>query len=200
MTDHTSASPVNYYYLKNHHGDVVALMDSTGQEVVSYRYDVSGKILKSEGTKTLGNGKLLKYENPFRYASYFYDNESGLYYLNARYYDPELGRFITRDVIPALNLYVYAENSPVNFVDPSGYKSYDVGTSYGGSYSEIGNDINNKIADYYDTGGSRTRFTICRNTSRTFRVLIPKGTVRIGVNRKFSTQKVTFSGKMLIVT
>ncbi|MFD1739229.1 polymorphic toxin type 30 domain-containing protein [Bacillus salitolerans] len=154
MTDHTGIAPVNYFYQKNYRGDILGIRDTSGKEVVSYRYDAYGNIVKSTGSKTLGNGKLLKDENPFRYASYFYDKESGLYYLNARYFDPSLGRFITRDVIPAVNLYAYSGNNPVNFVDPSGYAQEDPGSGvYGGSISELGNDINNKNAEFYDTGG-----------------------------------------------
>ena len=59
--------------------------------------------------------------NPFRYAGYIYDEETGLYYLNSRYYDPRLGRFLTKDTIPKINHYVYANNNPVMFVDPSGH-------------------------------------------------------------------------------
>lgn len=66
--------------------------------------------------------------NPFRYRSYFYDEETGLYYLKTRYYDPETGRFITIDgieyldpeTINGLNLYAYCGNNPVMNVDPTG--------------------------------------------------------------------------------
>jgi len=66
--------------------------------------------------------------NPIRYRSYYYDNETGLYYLKSRYYDPEVGRFINMDaieelrpnVVNGLNLYAYCLNNPVMFSDPSG--------------------------------------------------------------------------------
>jgi RHS repeat-associated protein len=67
-------------------------------------------------------------ENPYRYAGYRWDAETGLYYLNARYYAPEIGRFITRDAFhgfeddPAsLNWYNYAHSNPVTYVDLNGY-------------------------------------------------------------------------------
>ena len=70
-------------------------------------------------------------KNPFRYRSYYYDTETGLYYLNSRYYDPEIGRFINIDDISVLNvtnialngvnLYAYCLNNPVNEVDENGY-------------------------------------------------------------------------------
>ena len=69
--------------------------------------------------------------NPFRYAGYRYDEATGLYYLMARYYDPGVGRFISRDVFhgfddePAsLNQYAYCYNNPVNYIDPSGHVAW----------------------------------------------------------------------------
>ena len=72
-------------------------------------------------------------DNPFRYRSYYYDVESGLFYVGSRYYDPEIGRFINADVpeilmlsgltgdILGANLFAYCANNPVMNVDPSGY-------------------------------------------------------------------------------
>ncbi|MFH1452589.1 MAG: RHS repeat-associated core domain-containing protein, partial [Armatimonadota bacterium] len=68
-----------------------------------------------------------KIESPIRYAGYYYDKESELYYLQSRYYDPKIGRFTQVDKIgyaAGLNLYVYCDNDPVNFVDPEGYKQH----------------------------------------------------------------------------
>ena len=74
------------------------------------------------------NGSSLKEIEPFRYRSYYYDTETGLYFLKTRYYDPETGRFITiddisylaPDTINGLNLYAYCGNNPVMNVDPKG--------------------------------------------------------------------------------
>ncbi|MEC1743604.1 RHS repeat-associated core domain-containing protein, partial [Schinkia azotoformans] len=120
MTDYTSGTAVNYYYVHNGHGDIIGLKDKTGTTVVTYEYDAFGNIIKATGTAKTGNGRLLREENPFRYASYFYDEETKLYYLRMRFYDPLIGRYLTRDIVPSANLYVYTENNPVRYVDPFG--------------------------------------------------------------------------------
>ncbi|GGA59604.1 hypothetical protein GCM10007416_35760 [Kroppenstedtia guangzhouensis] len=106
-----------YYYQTNYWGDVTALTDSTGEVVATYEYDAFGNLLKETGTV----------ENPYRYAGYRYDEVTGLYYLQSRYYSPETGRFLTRDSFEgfedeqlSLNRYTYVENNPVNFTDPDG--------------------------------------------------------------------------------
>ena len=75
--------------------------------------------------------RFIAFKNPFRYRSYYYDFETNLYYLNSRYYDPEIGRFINADdittldvtqiVLNGLNLYAYCLDNPVNEVDENGY-------------------------------------------------------------------------------
>ncbi|GAA5347170.1 hypothetical protein PLACP1_33310 [Planifilum fimeticola] len=71
-----------YYYQSNGHGDVVVLTDSSGNVVATYEYDAFGSPLKKTGTVA----------NPYRYAGYRFDKETGLYYLQNRYYNPEMGR------------------------------------------------------------------------------------------------------------
>lgn len=99
---------------------MVALTDATGAVAAEYDYDAYGLPVTTgrEGTVV----------NPFRYAGYYYDSETGMYYLNARYYRADLGRFITRDSFhgfeddPAsLNQYAYAKGNPVMNIDPSGH-------------------------------------------------------------------------------
>ena len=101
----------SYTYLHNGHGDVVALVDSEENVVNRYTYDAFGVVITE--TETV--------DNPFRYASYWYDSETGLYYLIARYYNPVNGRFLSED--PArdgYNWYVYCNNNPLIYVDPNG--------------------------------------------------------------------------------
>ena len=111
----------NNSYLHNGHGDVVALIDSEENAVNRYTYDAFGVILTS--TETV--------ENPFTYAGYWYDSETGLYYLMARYYNPVNGRFLSED--PArdgYNWYVYCDDNPAKHIDPSGLSGIKNDGSY----------------------------------------------------------------------
>jgi RHS repeat-associated protein len=115
-----------YYYQFNAHGDVVSLTDESGNIVNSYKYDPWGKLLSISETIS----------NPYRYAGYRYDTDTGLYYLRARYYNPNIMRFMTKDLKAGflinpqtLNSYVYCNNNPVNLIDPMGEDWTDVGIS-----------------------------------------------------------------------
>ena len=116
-----------YLYRKNVQGDITHIYTEDGQLVAHYVYDAFGntKILSDDDKKDLSSiGNI----NPFRYRGYYYDSETGLYYLISRYYDPETGRFISADSIEyldpetlgGLNLYAYCGNNPVMNVDPTG--------------------------------------------------------------------------------
>lgn len=100
------------YYLYNAHGDVVQLTDGQGNVTQEYEYDAFGVEKEPDA---LGN-------NPFRYCGEYYDEGTGFYYLRARYYAPTLGRFIHEDPWREdTNWYIYCKNSPILYVDPSGY-------------------------------------------------------------------------------
>ena len=126
-------------------GDIVGLIDSNGKVVVEYKYDAWGnhaalywnKVNEKEQysevdvaafDENYAQNKTLAELNPFRYRGYYYDTETDLYYLKSRYYDPEVGRFITIDDISyidpesinGLNLYAYCGNNPVMGYDPNG--------------------------------------------------------------------------------
>ncbi len=152
MTDHTGATDVSYYYVLNSHGDVIGLKDINGDMVVSYEYDAYGNILNptETGTVTIGDGTLLWHANPFRYGGYYYDEETWMYYLNARYYKPQVGRFITRDIIADKNLYQYSGDNPVMYVDPSGYDQEDIGVYAEEPINEGDNNGNTDIFNAQD--------------------------------------------------
>ncbi|MBQ7761385.1 MAG: RHS repeat-associated core domain-containing protein [Clostridia bacterium] len=119
-----------YFFTKNLQGDIMNIYHQDGFLVASYEYDAWGnhKVYNANGQETTSES-FIGNINPFRYRGYYYDNETGLYYLNARYYDPETKRFVNADDISYLgangdiqdfNLYAYCNNNPVMYVDPSG--------------------------------------------------------------------------------
>ena len=85
-----------YYYITNLQGDVIGIADSTGALVVSYTYDARGKVLSIAGSMADTRGG----QTPLHYGGSVSDQETGLYYLQSRYYDPEIGRFINADNYP----------------------------------------------------------------------------------------------------
>jgi RHS repeat-associated protein len=111
-----------YFYKKNVLGDVTEIYNSNGSEVATYDYDAWGNVINKSGT--------MADVNPIRYRGYYYDSETGFYYLNTRYYDPEIRRFVNADnyeLLPELagvygqvNLYNYCNNNPVMYTDPTG--------------------------------------------------------------------------------
>ena len=113
----------NYYFRKNFRNDVLAILNASGEVVVEYSYDPWGNILAVNGSlaSTLGS------DNPFRYRGYYYDTESCFYYLNSRYYDAKVCRFVNADSYVSTgqgllghNMYAYCLNSPTNYQDSTG--------------------------------------------------------------------------------
>ena len=113
MIDWTAVPHKTYWYVFDAHQNVLGMVDNSGQFAVTYTYNGFGEITSSTGTVTTGDGRLLRDANPFRYASYQYDSESGFYYLKSRYYIPFMGRYLTKDKVPGNNSYVYCNNNPV---------------------------------------------------------------------------------------
>ena len=112
-----------YLYLTNIQGDVIAILDTDGNIVVQYTYDAWGNILTTTGTLAETLGVI----NPLTYRGYVYDQETSLYYLQSRYYNPTFGRFINADALVATgqgllgnNMFAYCNNTPVVNTDPTG--------------------------------------------------------------------------------
>jgi len=111
-----------YYYVRNGQSDIIGILDNTGVQVVYYQYDSWGNPLTPTGSSASTIGA----DNPFRYRGYYLDSETGLYYLNSRYYDSTVGRFINADnqinnnSIIGPNLYSYCYNNPIALYDNDG--------------------------------------------------------------------------------
>ena len=127
-----------YFFERNLLGDVIGIYDTNGVQVAKYKYDAWGNCTITLGTTNIAT------RNPIRYRGYYYDTETGLYYLNARYYNPEWRRFIqpadasslNPNSINGLNLYNYANNDPIGVA----YSSSNVRiTANGEMVSSIGN-------------------------------------------------------------
>ena len=119
-----------YYYYRNGQGDIIGIIDGTGSIAAKYSYDAWGTpiaITDGAGNDVSGNAAHIANINPFRYRGYFYDVETGLYYLQSRYYDPQVGRFLNADAIVdnrgtvTQNLFSYCGNNPVNNIDSGGH-------------------------------------------------------------------------------
>lgn len=113
---------IEYFYIFNVFGDVTHLIDSSGNVVVEYRYDAYGNLEYKTPSSILAD------VNPYRYRGYRYDEETKLYYLQSRYYNPETGRFInadglikSSDSVLGFNKFAYVGNNPIMKTDPSGY-------------------------------------------------------------------------------
>ena len=116
---HDGSTTATYYYITNLQGDVMYLVDASGNQVAAYSYDPYGKVLTSRG--------VMAEINPLRYRGYYQDNETGFYYLQSRYYDPAICRFINADSYTSTgqgylgyNAFAYCNNDPVNRTDADG--------------------------------------------------------------------------------
>ena len=121
----SSATPVFYYYVTNLQGDVVKILTASGSVVANYSYNAWGKLLSSSGT--------MASVNPIRYRGYYFDTETGFYYLVSRYYDPQICRFVNADRFASTgqsligcNMFAYCFNYPTRSIDNLGLVPDDV--------------------------------------------------------------------------
>lgn len=122
-----------YFYITNQMGDVIGITDTQGNELAQYSYDEWGNTL-STSDNDIAN------INPLRYRGYYYDNETSYYYLQSRYYDPSICRFINsdsflyaiihKDTITGINLFVYCYNNPIDNSDNSGFSAALAGSAF----------------------------------------------------------------------
>ena len=112
-----------YYYITNLQGDVLAMITGSGTVIASYSYDPYGKILSATGT--------MASINSLRYRGYYYDTETGFYYLQSRYYDPTICRFVNLDAststgngVLGQNMYAFCLNNPIIYVDGNGRAAF----------------------------------------------------------------------------
>ena len=115
-----------FWFEKNLQGDIVAVYDAAGTKLISYTYDAWGNFVTTYHNDCTASDPANF--NPYRYRSYYYDAELEMYYLQSRYYDPMVGRFINADVYVSTgqdfletNMFAYCGNNPINYVDYDGY-------------------------------------------------------------------------------
>ena len=131
---------VQYFYITNQLGDIIGITDATGDAFVMYSYDEWGNPIQTITRDNTAEQNKIAEINPLRYRGYYYDTETGYYYLQSRYYNPEWGRFLSPDAFGYIdnstrlgfNAYIYCVNNPVIYVDYFGKSAIAiVGTSLG---------------------------------------------------------------------
>ena len=144
----------NYFFHKNLQGDIISIYNASNTKVAAYEYDAWGNHTITLDTNSIGT------INPFRYRGYYYDRESNLYYCNARYYNPEILRWMSLDSLEYIdeskingcNLYAYCGNDPVNNFDPSGHSAILIGLIIGAIIGAAAGFGAAAYVDYTDDG------------------------------------------------
>ena len=118
---------LHFFFEKNLQGDIIAIFDENGNKIGTYTYDAWGNCTVTTLTSYAINNSIVNTYNPFRYRGYYYDVETGWYYLQSRYYNPQWGRFINADGyvstgsgLLGYNMFAYCNNNPVMLTDPAG--------------------------------------------------------------------------------
>ena len=149
-----SGTQTEYFYSKDVQGSVVAILNNSGKCEQSYSYTDYGETQKNIDSK---------FYNEICYTGGIYDENTGLYYLNARYYDSNDGEFLSQDTYRGTetdkdtwNLYAYCSGNPINYVDPSGHKKNRNSGQYypAGAWDSIREQEAKKYT-YYNTNKAR---------------------------------------------
>ena len=150
---------INYYPATNRRGDVVAIYDRFGNCVAKYEYDAWGKVISvidcdyfdetkdeivpKDITNDI-NSTDIAMVNPIRYRGYYYDSETGLYYLQSRYYNPDVGRFLNADGyittgqgVLSYNMFAYCGNNPIMYSDPTGHFWKEIGEKISNAWNRF---------------------------------------------------------------
>ena len=133
-----------YFFEKNLQGDIVAIYNESGTKVATYTYDAWGKVITTLESGAVGLDGYVANNNPFRYRGYYYDTETGWYYLQSRYYNPTWGRFLNADGyvstgqdLTGNNMFVYCSNNPVFKLDSSGMFWKEIGDWFCNAYEAV---------------------------------------------------------------
>ena len=148
-----------FYFEKNLQGDIIAVYNESGLKIVSYNYDAWGN--HTYTWHNISGANIPAAYNPFRYRGYFYDVETGLYYLQSRYYNPAWGRFLNADGylnangdLIGFNMYAYCSNNPIAGYDPTGE----------GFFKDAWEKIKNFFVDTFGAGATVSYTTELTNT------------------------------------
>ena len=155
----------DYYYGRNVQGDVIELYQN-GALIATYEYDAWGKLVSVKNASGAEIADTLESThaaavNPIRYRGYYYDHETGYYYLNSRYYDPEIGRWLNADSYVSTgqgvlgnNMFAYCGNNPVNRIDPTGQFWSEIWEFAKTAVAEIGKAMGVMSPVYAGCGGA----------------------------------------------
>ena len=160
-----------YFYVTNQMGDVIGITEANGNLIVQYLYDDWGKLVSIDTADEEASTayREIAEANPLRYRGYYYDNETGYYYLQSRYYAPEICRFINADVpeiakvskdnILGINIFIYCSNDPINNDDPTGeFSSKDITNMFSKLFDNM-KRVCNYLLDRYGVSTKRYKKT-----------------------------------------
>ena len=190
-----------YFYITNQMGDVLAITDTNGDIVGNYEYDAWGKVLNADTD--------IAKQNPLRYRGYYYDNETGYYYLQSRYYDSNICRFInadisefsqiSKDVYTGINLFAYCNNNAVNNSDPTGkFSSKDIARIFSNLFSNMKRVCNYLLERYGVSEKKYKKTTKYKTPSKIYKYVYENKSKIKNLRNNFSAI-ATFLGILLTV-